>query len=434
MMPNFINKILYYYYTMSKKKHTPYRTSLRIYKKRTEEALSSYALESGVNKNTLINKIIEDHLERYYTHKSPSTDDLNRVFFSFYSKSKIKTENLRKTNIRYKSLQDFVYKRYYGNLQRKELYLEILLHQYLSELSFLDLFFNKLDINYYHYYKSNNTQFQVQTLAYKEFFNKFITEWYYDLKGCNVINSLTDIEDFNFNYTSLENYIYSICNNKRDSSNFSILKFKYSSSFFKSELERVNQIQREASAGFGNINMKNEIFKQFDIFMKYISELKGELFDIFEFKPHIVFKILNLDDFLKFLTENSLAEQFYDNFTEIFDIRNLTFNITKLSTKKLIKSYNAPIEIMKIYELIIERLQKYPNDTKNLQHDRREEMGELKTIYELFKHSPELASFNLYTRVLLKQFEKIKHFESNLNSFFDSLEKSNNKNGTEVTN
>lgn len=401
---------------MSKKKHPPYRTSLRIYKKDTQEALGQYAEELGIKKNALVNKIINEYLQRYYSHKSPSTDDLKKAFFSFYSNFKIKTKNLRKTNNRYKNktLQDFIYRKYYKTSQRKKLYLEILLNQYLSELYFLDLFFNKLDINYYRYYKSRNSQFQVQTLAYQDVIHKFLTEWYYDLKRWNVINSLQDFEIFNFNYLSLENYIYKICKNNFDDFFDEVLE----NSFFKNELKSVNQIQGVMRARFGDINIKGEIFKQFDVFMKNNSEL-GDLINTFEFRPHIVFKILDLDDFLKFLVENSLAEQFYDNFTEIFFMQKLTFNINDLSIKKLIKSYEVPMKIMKIYELITERLQIDTNDTENLQNDR---IGELKTLYKIFKHSQELIAFNLYKRVLLKQFEKMKHFESNLDSFFDSPE------------
>ncbi len=78
----------------------PYRTSLRIYKKDTKRALLSYATELGINKNALVNKIIDEYLERYYIHNTPSFDDLKSVFFSFYSEFKIKTENLRNTDIR----------------------------------------------------------------------------------------------------------------------------------------------------------------------------------------------------------------------------------------------------------------------------------------------------------------------------------------------
>ncbi len=371
---------------MSKKKNPPYRTSLRIYKKATLEALSSYGTELNIKQNALVNKIIEEHLERYYTSNTPSFDDLKSVFFSFYSEFKIKTENLRNTNVRF---------------------LKIFLHQYLSELWFMDLFFNKLEINYYHYYKSNITQVQDQTLAYQDFVNNFIEEWYYELRARNVINSLTDISDFNFNYKNLEIFINDkLCNNR--------VKLKVSNfdehTFFKNEFKRVNTIKGVESAEFGNINLKNEILKQFNTFMKNESDLE-DVSEI-EFKPYIVFRILNLDDFIKFLIESFLAESFYNNFTEIFVMQNFMFKINNLSVKKLIKSYNTPLEIMKIYEEITERIQR----DKNI-----EDLHGLKTYYKLFKLSLELTSFNLYTRILTKQFEKMKNFESNLDSFFGFL-------------
>ncbi len=286
-------------------------------KKISENQLIFDYLEKGLNLNA--NKTINFNQDVLY-------DNLNLFMKNAYNKiSNLEYQLFAKNYEKKISLETFLYNKYPEELQRKQFYLNLIKNQIECELTLLETFFSLIDIKthefigYFAYLcekenlKTNSENFSI---CLKKLESELISKWYYKLKTANVIRTMEDFYNIDFNYSALEDFVLELYKGK---------KLRYSD-----KEERIKRIaesysekkEKKPSKERGLSYLFNTLFEQliegafqlpnFDL---NFDQDKYQLFLKIEYKPQIFYDVdIDLDGYLNYIKNNKLKPMLSDCF------------------------------------------------------------------------------------------------------------------------
>lgn len=307
-----------------------------------DKNIKTTLMKLSKKRNIPINRLIFDYLEKALGSSEERELNIDKeelienfdIFLDKVKKKLIYDENILKmSNFEKKeSLKIYIYDKYPGEIQKKKFFLELLKTQIQCEIEllfdFLFLYNYRINeyVGYYRYIcESRHISFTDSN--YNKIINEHLTnlylQWYYELKTTGIIRDLNDfkkldkIKDFEdiINYEALEVFVFDLYEGK---------KLLYSS---KEEYIRLidnlekDPIKKTKTKPF--TSHFKEIFRELVKYFKglsnevlHLEESEYQLFHKIGYKPHIFYKILDLDGYINFIEKNklrkALTESFYD--------------------------------------------------------------------------------------------------------------------------
>ena len=271
-------------------------------------------LEKGLNLNA--NKTINFNHEVLY-------DNLNLFMENVYKKSSNFEYQLFQKNYEKKtSLRTFLYNKYPDELQRNNFYLNLIKNQIYSEIILLDTIFSLIDtdsnklIGYFSYlcYKENiidnSENFSIQL---RKLESMLITKWYYKLKTANVIRTMEDFSNVEFNFMALEKLVFELYKGKK-------LKRSSKEERTKQLIEQYKEEKDKITKKWGISHCLDQLFKQiiqyfWDLpnFIQNSEQDKYQLFFKIGYKPQVFYdEIFDFDGYIDYLKDNNLRRMVSD--------------------------------------------------------------------------------------------------------------------------
>lgn len=238
------------------------------------------------------------------------------------------------------------------NIQRQKFFLDLIQTQILSEKILLDLLFNLFDSNEdkdisypFFYFESHDISKKSINTFFKDFRKSFFNEWYYELKLYGVINNIEEFNNVMLNYIQLERFIFSIYEGRkiRLSQKEKYLEFLQN----LEDLKNINSNDYIKKKWYVERKNANNTKKSFlnnlkTLFTSIINHkgdeirLYSDLFRKIGFKPHILYKIIDLDGYFKYLKDNNLLPNFSYAIQELILFYNFLISISDISPINLI--------------------------------------------------------------------------------------------------
>ena len=300
---------------------------MRIENDRDKE-IRNVIIDISKKKNIPANQLIFDYLEKGLNLNANKTINFNQnVLYDKFNLFKRNASN-KISNLEYQlfqqnyekktSLRTFLYNKYPDELQRNGFYLYLIKNQILSELTLLDAFFSLINkdsnkiIGYFSYlcYKENiidnSENFSTQLIKLESL---LITKWYYKLKTANVVRTMEDFYNVDFNFMALEKLIFELYKGK---------KLKRSSKEERIKQFVNNEKKDKISKEMGISYHLNQLFAQivqhyWDLpnFVQNLDQDNYQLFFKIGPKPHVFYDdLFDFDGYITYLKENNLRREF----------------------------------------------------------------------------------------------------------------------------
>lgn len=292
------------------------------------------------HKNIPLDRLILDYLEKginIFEEKEINIDKEGliegfEIFLDKIRKKILSYENALKMKDFEKKepLKKYIYNKYPGEIQKKKFFLELLKTQIKSEVKLLIDFFSLYNYRTNEHvgccrYICESRNMPFTTTNCDEIINEYLTnlylQWFYELKTAGVIRDLNDfkkldkIKDFDniINYDALEVFIFDLYEGN---------KLLYSSK--EKRIRDIDKFDKEPRKKTKALSSHfKEIFRELVKYFKglsneilHLEESEYQLFHKIGYKPHIFYKILDLDGYVNFIEENklrrALTESFYD--------------------------------------------------------------------------------------------------------------------------
>ncbi len=298
---------------------------MRIENDRDKE-IRNVIMDISKKKKIPANQLIFDYLEKGLNLNANKTISFNQDvlydnFFLFMRNASNKISNLeyqlfQKNYEKKLSLSNFIHNKYPEELQRKEFYLSLIYNQIFSELTLLDTFFSLIDkdsnknIGYFSYlcYKENiidnSENFSTQLRNLKSI---LITKWYYKLKTANVVRTMEDFFNVDFNFIALEELIFELYKGKKlkRSSKEESIKL-----FVKAYGEKKDRTTKEWGVSY----RLNQLFEQIiqyiwnlPNFIQNVDQDDYQLFFKIGLKPQVFYdEIFDFSGYINYLKDNNL--------------------------------------------------------------------------------------------------------------------------------
>ena len=308
----------------------------RFYGMRIENArdkeIRNVIIDISKKKKIPANQLIFDYLEKGLNLNANKTINFNQDvlydnFILFMRNASNKISNLeyqlfQKNYEKKTSLRTFLYNKYPEELQRKEFYLTLIYNQIFSELILLDTFFSLIDkdsnknIGYFSYlcYKENiidnSENFSTQLRNLKCI---LISKWYYKLKTANVIRTMGDFFNVDFNFVALEELIFELYKGKK-------LKRSSKEERIKRFVKPYDEKKDKTTKEWGVSYRLDQLFKQIiqyiwnlPNFIQNIDQDDYQLFFKIGHKPHVFYdEIFDFDGYINYLKDNNLRRDLSD--------------------------------------------------------------------------------------------------------------------------
>lgn len=271
-------------------------------------------LEKGLNLNA--NKTIKFNQDVLY-------DNFNLFMGNAFDKiSNLEYQLFQKNYEKKLSLSNFIYNKYPEELQRKEFYLTLIKNQIFSELILLDTFFSLTDknsnkgIGYFSYLcykeniKDNSENFSNQLRYLKSI---LITKWYYKLKTANVVRTMEDFYNVDFNFVALEELIFELYKGKK-------IKRSSKEERIKLFVEAYDEKKEKTTKEWRVSHRLDQLFKQIiqhfwnlPNFIQNIDQDDYQLFFKIGLKPLVFYdEIFDFDGYINYLKDNNLRRGLSD--------------------------------------------------------------------------------------------------------------------------
>ncbi len=265
-------------------------------------------LEKGLNLNA--NKKIKFNQDVLY-------DNFNLFMRNAFNKiSNLEYQLFQKNYEKKLSLRNFIHNKYPEELQRKEFYLILIKNQILSELNLLDTFFSLIDkdsnklIGYFSYlcYKENiidNSENFSNQLTKLE--SILITKWYYKLKTANVVRTMEDFYNVDFNFMALEELIFELYKGKKLKRSSKEERIKRFTDVYS---EKKDKTSKEMGISYRLDQLFKEIIQYFWGLQNFVQNLDQDNYQLF-FKigptPKVFYdEIFDFDGYINYLKDNNL--------------------------------------------------------------------------------------------------------------------------------
>lgn len=301
---------------------------MRIENDRDKE-IRNIILDISKKKNIPANQLIFDYLEKGLNLNANKTinfnhdvlyDNLNLFIQNAYKKiSNLEQQLFQKNYEKKTSLRTFLYNKYPDELQRNKFYLKLIKNQIYSELILLDTFFSLIDtdsnkpIGYFSYlfYKENiidnSENFSTQLRKLESI---LITKWYYKLKTANVVRTMEDFYNIEFNFMALENLVFELYKGKK-------LKRSSKEERIKQllEIDKKEKYEKDKKTKEWGISYRlNQLFEQIiqyywnlPNFTQNIDQDNYQLFFKIGYKPQVFYDIgIDFDGYIAYLKKNKL--------------------------------------------------------------------------------------------------------------------------------
>jgi len=310
------------------------------YEDKNDERIKNKILEISEKMHIPASRLIFDYLEKglNFNEEHEINIDKERLENDFNDFLKNTSEEMKSLENRLKmrnfekkeSFKVYLFKMIPDDIERKKFYLELIRTQFICEKQLLFEFFRLYDIEakdfvgYFRYLKEKNIFFYNQENCdnfLKILENEFYYRFFYELKIAGVIRSQEDLRKSNINYKALERFIFSIYPGK---------KMLYSPKEKKEkQLEFISQIKEETRDKISTTKAFSHKFKYiFREFVKSILGLQNEILHYDEkryqiynkigFKPHFIYEILDVDDYIQFIEEFSLRKSVNDCLNQLY--------------------------------------------------------------------------------------------------------------------
>ena len=276
-------------------------------------------LEKGLNLNT--DKTIQFNQDILF-------DNFNLFFENAFNKiSNLEYQLLAKNYEKKISLKTFLYNKYPEELQRKQFYLNLIKNQIGCELILLEIFFSLVDIEtdkyigYFGYLcdKKNMEPNSDNYIIYlKKLFSELISKWYYKLKTSNVVRTMEDFYNVDFNYSSLEVFVLELYKGKKLKYSPKEKNIKKLRELYSEKKEKITSKERGLSYYF------NQLFEQliqyaFQLpnFSLNLDQDEYQLFFKIGYKPQLFYDMnIDFDGYLNYIKNNKLKHVFSYCFSE----------------------------------------------------------------------------------------------------------------------
>jgi len=230
---------------------------------------------------------------------------------SFENRLKMKNYEKKET------LQNYIFKKLPDKIQRKKFYLELIEVQFYCEKQLLLSIFSFNDytssefVGYGRYFcKIHDIPFNLDTLQENidHHLDKLHLKWFYELKTAGIIRNQKHLREIDFNYNALEKFIFELYKGEK-------LLYSPKERRIKNVEYVSNEEKKRKTKIKGFYHYFKEIFREFVklkwVLSNEILHLDEDDYTIFRkigFKPYFVYKILDIEEYIRFIDDNSLRK------------------------------------------------------------------------------------------------------------------------------